>query len=496
MSLALFLTFSVALVSLIYLWVKKKYSFHAENGFLYDEPSFPFGSFKGVVTKTHPVYIMKRIYDKFKGKAPAVGFYRLLSPSVMILDLDLIKTILIRDFDNFHNRGIYYNEVHDPLSAHLFNIEDQAWRKMRVKLTPTFTSNKMKMMFTTVLNVSNHMVEMIKSEENLDMIEVKEILAKFTTDVIGSSAFGLNLNAIKDPNSEFRRMGRKVFNTNTNVILKFMIFNAFKSTARKFGGRIFDAEVTDFFTRIVKETIDYRLKNKIERNDFMDLMIKMYIEPDENGDKLTFNQVLAQTFLFFIAGFETSSSTLTFVLYNLALNQDIQDKLRDEIKSTILKYDNKITYEAMNDMKYLQMVIDETLRLQGPVLGQIRIADNDYQIPNTKLVIRKGTHISIPTYCIHQDPEYYPEPEKFDPERFNEENKKNRHQMAFTAFGSGPRNCIGERFGYMQSKIGLISLLLNFKFHPTEKTQVPMIFDKRSPILAPPDGMWLKVEKL
>lgn len=350
MVLVIFLTLVFCVAALAFFWVRKKYSFFRDHGY---HGVFPYGNLKGMMTKSHPVYIIRRIYNKFKGKAPACGLFRLLSPGILILDLDLVRDILIRDFDNFHNRGIYYNEKDDPLSAHMFNLEDNAWKSIRTKLTPTFTSGKMKMMFNIVLEVSNHMVDQLKTEASLDMIEVKEVLAKFTTDVIGNVAFGLEMNAIKDPDSEFRRMGRKVFSNEGNIILKFLVFTTFKKIARKLGGRIFDAELTEFFMKIVRETIDYRVKNKIQRNDFMDLMLKLY-----NENELTFNEVTAQCFLFFIAGFETSSSTSTFVLYNLALHLDIQEKLRNEIKTVIEKHDNKITYEAMNEMKYLSMVID------------------------------------------------------------------------------------------------------------------------------------------
>lgn len=101
----------------------------------------------------------------------------------------------------------------------------------------------------------------------------------------------------------------------------------------------------------------------------------------------------------------------------------------------------------------------------------------------------------IPIYAIHNDPDIYPNPDSFDPERFSDENKKNRHPMAFLPFGDGPRNCIGLRFGLMQSKVALIKLLTNFKFSPTKRTTVPMTFDSTSLVLSPKDGMWLKVEK-
>lgn len=138
----------------------------------------------------------------------------------------------------------------------------------------------------------------------------------------------------------------------------------------------------------------------------------------------------------------------------------------------------------------------ETLRLYGPVFQLLRTASRDYKIENSNLTIKEGTLTVIPIYAIHTDPEIYPEPEKFDPERFSEENKRDRHPMAYLPFGDGPRNCIGLRFGLMQTKIGLIQLLTNFKFSPSDKTTIPMTFDAQALILSPPNGMWLKMEKL
>ncbi|XP_011170634.2 probable cytochrome P450 6a17 [Solenopsis invicta] len=125
-------------------------------------------------------------------------------------------------------------------------------------------------------------------------------------------------------------------------------------------------------------------------------------------------EATAQSFAFFIAGFKTSAATASFALY-LAQNEDIQDKLWEEIDEVLIKYGD-LTYDALNDMKYLQKVIDESMRKYSsvPILSR---TTTDIHIP-------KGTLITIPVLGIHRDPMIYPDPDKFDPERFCDEKRK------------------------------------------------------------------------
>lgn len=300
MVLATFIALILIVISLVYFWIRKKFSFFEENGFLHEKPVFPFGNLKGVGTEFHIVHKFKELYDKFKGKAPAFGMYFSISAPVVVTDLEIVKNVLVRDFDTFHNRGIYNNTKDDPLTAHLFTIEDDAWKKMRTKLTPTFSSGKMKMMFKTVVNVGDIMVTQLEKEPNLDMIEVKDVLAKFTTDVIGNVAFGLEMNSIQDPDAKFRKMGKKIFKQGKFFQLKVFFMTSFKQLARKLHMRFLPTDVSDFFLTTIRETVDYRLKNDIQRNDVMDLLLK--IKDEKGGGKLTLNELAAQCFVFFVAG--------------------------------------------------------------------------------------------------------------------------------------------------------------------------------------------------
>lgn len=124
------------------------------------------------------------------------------------------------------------------------------------------------------------------------------------------------------------------------------------------------------------------------------------------------------------------------------------------------------------------------------------MATADYKVPDSDIIFPKGMRVLIPIEAIQNDPEYFPEPEKFIPERFNEEEIAKRPPFAYLPFGEGPRNCIGNRFGKIQAKIGIITLVRHFKFSTSELTQIPLRYAKKSFLVQTESGIHLKVEKL
>uniref|UniRef100_A0A2H1VYP7 unspecific monooxygenase n=1 Tax=Spodoptera frugiperda TaxID=7108 RepID=A0A2H1VYP7_SPOFR len=160
------------------------------------------------------------------------------------------------------------------------------------------------------------------------------------------------------------------------------------------------------------------------------------------------SDLIAQAVVFFVAGFDTVSTAMSFLLYELALNPDIQERLAQEIKENDAKNGGKFDFNSIQNMVYMDMVVSEILRLWPPGFVLDRICHKDYNLgkPNPKaekdVQVRKGTGVWIPVYCIHRDPKYFPNPEKFDPERFSEANRHTIDPMTYMPFGIGPRNWI------------------------------------------------------
>lgn len=285
----------------------------------------------------------------------------------------------------------------------------------------------------------------------------------------------------------------QVFKQSKLQVLKMMFLMLFKGFATTFKMKSIPAAVEKFFVELVYNTVEQREKSKIQRNDFMNLLIQLKNSEDPNA-RITMDEMAAQSFVFFLAGSETSSTAMVNCLYELAMNQQIQDKLRTEIKRVC--GEGKLTYDSVNSVEYLNMVIDETQRKHPSVDFLMRTSNSDYPVPDADLVIPKGTFMIIPTYAIQHDPEYYPNPDQFDPERFTEANRASRHPFVYLPFGEGPRNCIGMRFGLMQIRMGLITMLREFRVVPSSNTPQALELDVAANMPMPKGGVPLLLERI
>lgn len=241
----------------------------------------------------------------------------------------------------------------------------------------------------------------------------------------------------------------------------------------------FPKSVLDFFYAALKKIKANRETTKLKnRVDFLQLMINSQKNNDlskvENDKGLNDHEILSQAMIFLFAGYETTSSSLTFLAYNLARNPHVMKRLQEEVDAT---FPNKapVEYQALMQMEYLDSVVNESLRLY-PIAPRLeRVAKATVEING--LVIPKGMVVMVPTWPLHRDPDLWPEPEEFKPERFSKENKETIDPYTYMPFGAGPRNCIGMRFALVLMKLAVVEILQTYSFSVCKETEIPIELD-------------------
>lgn len=349
-----------------YFYIKRLYSYWDRLGVKSVPPTFPFGNFGKNVKQE--LSIGELAAEFYKNTAERfIGIYSCLRPTLILCDPELIRNICGRDFKYFYSRGFNVDERNDPTVANVLFANGERWKNLREKLSPAFTSGKLKGMFDTIENcgksVQNHMDQFADTNKP---VEVREIFACYATNIIAACAFGLDIDCILNPKEEFRKRGMQIFATNWRNAMRQFLAMTSPTLGRLFRVRFIDKEVQEFMTAIVKQNAEYREKHNVFRKDFFQLLLDLHrngsVQLDDEwktiltgklSKPLTLNEITAQAVIFFAASFETSSSTMSFCLYELAKNVDAQRKVQEEIDAA-----GEITYESLEKMKYLESCID------------------------------------------------------------------------------------------------------------------------------------------
>jgi cytochrome P450 family 6 len=274
------------ILATVYIYIKSSYSYWTKLGIPTCNPIVPFGDFFEQVVKNASFQgKITELYKAFEGYK-YVGLYGLGKRILLVRDMDLIKDILVKDFSHFHDRGVNVSEKGNPLDQHLFTLTGAKWRNLRVKLTPTFTSGKMRMMFGTMVDCGKELKDvLLQTARKGDTIEIKDILARYSTNIIACCAFGIQCNCLQNPDAEFRIWGRKIFLLTRRVKI-FRLLNFFMpSLIRRLGVSFTPPDVSNYFIKMVNETVEYREKNDVQRNDFMQLMIQLKNKTLVAGDE-------------------------------------------------------------------------------------------------------------------------------------------------------------------------------------------------------------------
>ncbi|XP_001360362.1 probable cytochrome P450 6g2 [Drosophila persimilis] len=512
MVLGLFLLVVIFLATICFL-LQQHYAYWRRRGVRELRPHWILGNLAGLLSmRDSPADFMGQLYNHPDAlNQPFVGIHVFHRPALLLRDPDLIKRILIKDFGKFSNRYSNSDYKGDPLgSQNIFFLKNPAWKEVRFKLSPFFTSNKLKSMFPLIVEVGSNLDAYLREQPLHNErtrcfdLEAKELCALFTTDVIASVAYGVQANSFTQPNGEFRRHGRAVFEFSLKRAAEFTLVFFLPHLVPLFGFKVVPSEATRFLRNTINYVMAERERSQQTRNDLIDILIEFRRSTQQAraaGDHGQFvfegDILVAQAVLFFTAGFESSSSTMAFAMYELAKDADIQLRVRHEIKEALIASGGQVTLQLIDSLEYMQMVLLEVLRMYPPLPfldRECTAEDEDYSLtPYHGFRVPKGMPIYIPCYALHMDPQYFPQPRKFQPERFSPTNRKLQTPYTYMPFGLGPHGCIGERFGLLQAKVGLVNLMRNHQVTTSERTPRRMKLDPKAIILQAQGGIHLRL---
>lgn len=271
------MVFIICSACVIYANITSNQTYWKDRKIPYVESNFLFGMLNELFPKTPIALSYQKVYTLFRSEK-LVGLYELNNPYLLIRDIDIAKAIMTKDFQNFMNRGFFESDLVSTVGKNLFLLEGEEWKNMRSKVTPAFTSVKIKNMFNLMKTCSDDLITLLNltSEKGDGCVDIGDVIAKYTTDVTACCGFGLESNCVRDPDCEFNR-NRKIlcqpFPTLKSI--KHILAANFPRLCRMMGLKLLEKETDQFFMNIVSETMRYRESRGIVRNDFVDHLIRL-----------------------------------------------------------------------------------------------------------------------------------------------------------------------------------------------------------------------------
>lgn len=358
----LILSVVVFLPVIFLLYIKWKHNYWRRKGIAYVKPLSFWGNTENPFkTSLGLQHIVKEAYLQLKHrKVPHGGIYLFTKPAYIPVDLELVKHILL-DSQYFRSYGFSHSGKNDIPNANLCAVDGDPWNNTRTKLTSLYVCSRMKQLFDSVLECGGPMIHNIDSRVKRGRsLDVKDVMLSFAIDVIGSCALGLDSHNSADTGEKFKKYGDELSCTNSsqNSLSSFIKLMA-PSVAKLIHTRQAPTGLEASLINIIKKILNDRKIKGISRNDFIQLFIELEQESQNNEQqKLTMEQIAAQAYVFFVNGFEAPTAAITFLLHELAHNNVIQEQVREEIRAYMKAHNDKLTYDAVMEMKYLDQVIN------------------------------------------------------------------------------------------------------------------------------------------
>ncbi|KAI1280916.1 Cytochrome P450 3A24 [Halotydeus destructor] len=401
------------------------------------------------------------------------GYYDGQRPVLMISDPEMLQQVFVGQFTDFQG------SLTETLGKHPieFNLIDgmigDRWKRVRSVLTASFTGYKMRPITDSMRDSMDTLVKSMAKTAQSDKTEImiKPLMTPHILDVTCRCFFSLNMN----------------FYDTDKLLLNCaqLFFNVLAIPSSLLGAKIMKLPSYLGFTSNVQHGADYlgsfvrkAMKTRCQSDLCGSDVLQFLLDTEEEGDNLTLNELnekeIVSNAAGFIASFDSTTKALCLLLWRLAIHQDVQDKVYQEMANVHDK--DEVTYDDLQKLVYLEATIRETLRLNPLGARALRVSTAK-TIVGHGVTIPSGTPIMVPVTVVHSDPENFKDPEQFRPERFLPENKHSIKSCTFLSFGAGPRTCVGMRFAILNIKRTVVEVLRRYQVVKCPKTLDSVNFD-------------------
>ncbi|XP_065221286.1 cytochrome P450 4C1 isoform X2 [Planococcus citri] len=435
----------------------------------------------------------KRFSPLFRSWVGPVPFVHILRPEHAEIIMSSSKHI---------EKSLTYKFLYPWLGTGLLTSSGSKWHSHRKMITPTFHFKILDIFFEVMQEKVDILVNRLKEKCHKPPFDVYPYITLCALDIICETAMGVPIDAQKDLESEYVKAIYEISELTIQRTIRPWMWpvGIFKWT--EMGKKYFKSlRILHGFSRsVIRERKEFRrnVGNVLETEKEDDIGTKkrlafldLLLQASADGMSLTDEEIREEVDTFMFEGHDTTTASICWVLYLLGSHPEHQEKVVEELDSIFGDSNRAVTLRDMTEMKYLERVIKETLRLfpSVPFIG--RTLNEDVTIEN--YVVPKGTHLNIQLYHIHRCPDQFPNPEQFNPDNFLPENVAKRHPYSYVPFSAGPRNCIGQKFALMEEKTMLSQILRYYKVEAKEKFQDMNLMNEL--VLRPENGIILTISE-
>ncbi|KAM5194429.1 cytochrome P450 4V2 [Mantella aurantiaca] len=423
-------------------------------------------------------------------------------PFLILYHAETVETIL--STSKHMDKGFPYKFFHPWLGKGLLTSTGEKWRSRRKMLTPTFHFTILSEFLEVMDEQSRILVEKFKTRLDKDAFNCFMDITLCALDIISETAMGKKIHAQSNSSSEYIQAIYKMSDIlHRRQRLPWLWPDFLYSKLAEGKEHDKNLHILHLFTEtVIRERVkalkdqgfleeqpsgDANSGKSKKRRAFLDLLLS---STDDAGNKLSYKDIREEVDTFMFEGHDTTAAALNWSLYLLGSHPEMQRKAHKELDEVFGESDRSVTMEDLKRLRYLEAVIKEALRIFPSVPFFARTVCEDCTIRGFH--VPKGVNALIIPYALHRDPEYFPDPEEFKPERFFPENTSGRNPYAYVPFSAGLRNCIGQRFALMEEKVVLSTLLRHFWIIASQKREDLGLVGEL--ILRPQAGIWIQLK--